>query len=402
EERFGSTGASRAIVRTAIGINHIYNSIIPEGIKRRINNAFTPLSEEERKDVAYDNIRAVVNLTAAAILICVGTSLKLPLSTTYVVFMVAMGSSLADRAWGRDSAVYRISGVMVVISGWFVTALAGFTIAVVIVTLLMWGGWIALLIIAILCGYALCYNLIFKSKRKEIVDKPMFNAGAKETDVLFSCTEYVCKTMEEISSIYNHMLVAIFTENRRVLKETVEQSEAIYLVAHKKKIGVLSTLKKLQEQNIETAHFYVQVVDYLDEVSKALLHCTRPAYEHIENNHKSLNEEQIIDLKVVNDSVDEIFNKINEMLRNHDFSNINEVMTMRESLFGIIAESIKNQIKRLKTEDMSTKASALYLNILNETKNMVLQSRNLLKAQAYFLDEIDSEKDKGEEITARS
>ena len=90
------------------------------------------------------------------------------------------------------------------------------------------------------------------------------------------------------------------------------------------------------------------------------------------------------------------------MLRNHDFSNINEVMTMRESLFGIIAESIKNQIKRLKTEDMSTKASALYLNILNETKNMVLQSRNLLKAQAYFLDEIDSEKDKGEEITARS
>ena len=230
----------------------------------------------------------------------------------------------------------------------------------------------------------------------------MFNAGAKETDVLFSCTEYVCKTMEEISSIYNHMLVAIFTENRRVLKETVEQSEAIYLVAHKKKIGVLSTLKKLQEQNIETAHFYVQVVDYLDEVSKALLHCTRPAYEHIENNHRSLNEEQIIDLKVVNDSVDEIFNKINEMLRNHDFSNIGEIMTMRESLFGIIAESIKNQIKRLKTEDMSTKASALYLNILNETKNMVLQSRNLLKAQAYFLDEIDSEKDKEEEITARS
>lgn len=402
EERFGSTGASRAIVRTAIGINHIYNSIIPEGIKRRIDKAFTPLSEEERKDVSYDNIRAVVNLTAAAILICVGTSLKLPLSTTYVVFMVAMGSSLADRAWGRDSAVYRISGVMVVISGWFVTALAGFTIAVVIVTLLMWGGWIALLIIAILCGYALCHNLIFKSKRKEIEDKPMFNAGAKETDVLFSCTEYVCKTMEEISSIYNHMLVAIFTENRRVLKETVEQSEAIYLVAHKKKIGVLSTLKKLQEQNIETAHFYVQVVDYLDEVSKALLHCTRPAYEHIENNHRSLNEEQIIDLKVINDSVDEIFNKINEMLRNHDFSNIGEIMTMRESLFGIIAESIKNQIKRLKTEDMSTKASALYLNILNETKNMVLQSRNLLKAQAYFLDEIDSEKDKGEEITARS
>ena len=144
----------------------------------------------------------------------------------------------------------------------------------------------------------------------------------------------------------------------------------------------------MQEQKIETAHFYVQVVDYLSEVSKALLHCTRPAYEHINNNHKGLSKEQIADLKMVNDQVDVIFSRINAMMRNKDFSDLDEIMQMRESLFNTIAECIKNQVKRIKTEDTSTKANMLYLNILNETKNMVLQSRNLLKSQAYFLNQI--------------
>lgn len=394
-ERFGSSLPSRSLVRFALSLNNSYKKILPDRLINKINTRFIPLSEEERGATSYDNIRAVVNLTAAAALICVGTSLKLPLSTTYVVFMVAMGSSLADRAWGRDSAVYRITGVMVVISGWFLTAFVGFMLAFTIGFVLMWGGWIALIVVAILCGYALCHNLIFKSGKKEIVEKPLIKETDEGADVLYSCTEKVCETMEEVTSIYNHMLVALFTENRKVLKETVSQSEIIYQQAHKRKYDILSTLKKLQDQNIETGHFYVQVVDYLCEVSKALLHCTRPAYEHINNNHKGLTEEQIMDLKIVNDEVDNIFNKINEMMRKKDFADLDDVLVMRDALFNTIASSIKNQIKRLKTEPMSTKASTLYLNILNETKTMVLQSRNLLKSQAYFLDEIKEERGNG-------
>lgn len=389
EERFGSTLISRSLVRFALSVNNRYKKSLPENIIQRLNNRFIPLSDDEKKGVSYDNIRAVVNLTAASILICIGTSLKLPLSTTYVVFMVAMGSSLADRAWGRESAVYRITGVMVVIAGWFLTAFVGFMLSLIIGILLMWGGWISLIAICLLCGYALCHNLIFKSKKKTVEEKPLFKEEDDEKDVLYSCTESVCETMEEVTSIYNHMLVALFTENRRVLKDMMVRSEDLYQNAHKRKYEILTTLKKLQDQKIETAHFYVQVVDYLNEVSKALIHCTKPAYEHINNNHKGLTEEQILDLKVVNDKVELIFMKINEMLRNKDFSHIEDILVMREELFNIIAESIKNQIRRLKTEPMSTKASTLYLNILNETKTMVLQSRNLLKSQAYFLNEMD-------------
>lgn len=391
EERFGSTKISRALVSLAIRLNDVFKMVVPKKVLDKLNTRFIPDTSVDTSNVSYDFIRAVVNLTAASSLICLGTSLKLPLSTTYVIFMVSMGSSLADRAWGRDSAVYRITGVMVVIMGWFITALAGVTISFVMVLFLVWGGWIALALMVLLCGYILCHSLIFKKKEKEETSLTTDVKEVKQdTDVLYSCTQEVCNTMEQISSIYNHMLVALFTENRRLLKETKTESEQLYRQANERKHQVFKTLKKLEDMNIETGHFHIQVVDYLTEVTKALLHCTRPAFEHIDNHHKGFTKEQIYDLKLVNDGVDNIFNKINSMLREKDFSDLNDVLVMRDNLFGVIAEAIKHQIRRLKEEQSSTKASILYLNILTETKTMVLQSRNLIKSQGYFLSKIET------------
>lgn len=391
DERFGSTKISRALVSLAIRLNDVFKMVVPKKVLDKLNTRFIPDTSVDTSNVSYDLIRAVVNLTAASSLICLGTSLKLPLSTTYVIFMVSMGSSLADRAWGRDSAVYRITGVMVVIMGWFITALAGVTISFVMVLFLVWGGWIALALMVLLCGYILCHSLIFKKKEKEETSLTTDVKEVKQdTDVLYSCTQEVCNTMEQISSIYNHMLVALFTENRRLLKETKTESEQLYRQANERKHQVFKTLKKLEDMNIETGHFHIQVVDYLTEVTKALLHCTRPAFEHIDNHHKGFTKEQIYDLKLVNDGVDNIFNKINSMLREKDFSDLNDVLVMRDNLFGVIAEAIKHQIRRLKEEQSSTKASILYLNILTETKTMVLQSRNLIKSQGYFLSKIET------------
>ena len=391
DERFGSTKISRALVSLAIRLNDVFKMVVPKKVLDKLNTRFIPDTSVDTSNVSYDFIRAVVNLTAASSLICLGTSLKLPLSTTYVIFMVSMGSSLADRAWGRDSAVYRITGVMVVIMGWFITALAGVTISFVMVLFLVWGGWIALALMVLLCGYILCHSLIFKKKEKEETSLTTDVKEVKQdTDVLYSCTQEVCNTMEQISSIYNHMLVALFTENRRLLKETKTESEQLYRQANERKHQVFKTLKKLEDMNIETGHFHIQVVDYLTEVTKALLHGTRPPFEHIDNHHKGFTKEQIYDLKLVNDGVDNIFNKINSMLREKDFSDLDDVLVMRDNLFGVIAEAIKHQIRRLKEEQSSTKASILYLNILTETKTMVLQSRNLIKSQGYFLSKIET------------
>ena len=152
---------SRSLVRATLLLNNLWSGMIPARVQKAIDRRFEPLPAEERTTAQYDMIRAVVNLTAASILIAIGTSYKLPLSTTYVVFMVAMGSSLADRSWGRDSAVYRITGVMAVISGWFVTALGGFLIALATTALLLWGGWIAVAALTLLCAW-----LLVRSHRK--------------------------------------------------------------------------------------------------------------------------------------------------------------------------------------------------------------------------------------------
>ena len=277
EERFGSTMISRALVSLAINLNKGYKAVMPQKIQDKLNSRFDP-DENGDKTVSYDLVRAVVNLSAAASLICLGTSLKLPLSTTYVIFLVSMGSSLADRAWGRDSAVYRITGVMVVVTGWFVTAIAGITLSFLCGLLLMWGGWIALAALALLCGYILCRSLIFgKHKKEEQPSAELISEKTQNEDVLYSCTHEVCVTMERVSGIYNHMLVALFTENRHLLKETMVESEQIYQQANQRKHHVMATLKKLQDQNVETSHFYIKVVDYLTEVSKACLLYTSDA-----------------------------------------------------------------------------------------------------------------------------
>ena len=216
--------------------------------------------------------------------------------------------------------------------------------------------------------------------------QPRDDAGTPD-EVMHACIGEVCTTMQEVTRIYNRTLVAVFKENRKVLKEMVQSSDKLFEEARDRKYGIMPTLRRLQQCDIDTGHFYVQVVDYLSEVTKALIHITRPAFGHIDNNHEGLSKEQIVDLMRVNDQVEAIFDKINDMLRTKDFSDLDMVLEMRDKLFDTIVEAIKNQLRRINGDPAaSTRASVLYLTILNETKTMILQARNLLKSQHYFLE----------------
>ncbi|MFI3305870.1 MAG: inorganic phosphate transporter [Rikenellaceae bacterium] len=395
-EKFESTALSRALVQGAISVHGLYERITPRVIKDAIERRFEPLSADERGAETYDLIRATVNLTAASILISIATSLKLPLSTTYVVFMVAMGSSLADKAWGRESAVYRITGVVTVVMGWFLTAICGFTLALVVSSILVWGGSVAVVVVSIVC-FAVAFKSNFlekKGKDSEKVDKSieLFKAGTSD-EVLYNCTRDVLEITKETITIYNRTLVAVFKENRKVLREMHAESEALYESARQRKYNLMDTLHNLEDNNIDTGHFYVQVVDYINEVTKTLVHITRPSLNHIDNHHQGLSMEQIHDLMNVNNDVEEIFNKINNMMESKDFSDIDTVLELRDNLFDKIADAIKKQLRRIKNtpEQSSTRANILYLNLLTETKTMILQARNLIKSQKYFLANRDSE-----------
>ncbi len=384
EERFGSSLFSRTIVRAVLNMNNWYSRVVPQRLQNSISKRFAPLTDQERTNASFDMIRATVNLTTSAILISIATSYKLPLSTTYVTFMVAMGSSLADRAWGRESAVYRITGVMTVVAGWFVTGFGAFLIALAVGLALIYGGTVAVIVISVLCGWLLIHSN-FKSKSKEATEKEQ-PAEVKMKDVVQQCIDEVCDTMEKITRIYDRTLIAVFKENRKVLREMVKESNELFYQSRERKYKELPTLQKLQDSDINTSHYYVQVVDYLSEATKALVHITRPCFDHIDNNHEGMTKEQIEDLMDINDEVEKIYRHINQMLKSNDFSDIDQVLEQRDHLFESIAEAIKRQLKRIKNRETSTRSSMLYLNILSETKTLVLQSRNLLKSQRYFLD----------------
>lgn len=387
-----ATMFSRGIVRGARAMNDAIQSILPQRVRDAIDSRFEALPEEERGDVNYDLIRATVNLTAAAILISIGTQLKLPLSTTYVVFMVSMGTSLADRAWGRESAVYRITGVTTVIMGWFITAVGGFVIALGVTLALVYGGSVAIIIITLIC-----LGLVIKSnvKPKKEEEKGEESAVARIEDALkkspeealITYTEHVCSSMEKVTLIYDRTIVAVFKENRKVLRDMVREAEEFYHSTRQQKYEIMPLLRSLEDSDVSTGHYYVQVVDYISETSKALLHITRPCYKHVDNNHTGLTKEQVYDLKCINDRVEEIFGEINTMLRTRSFDSMEVILNKRDEMFDLIDEVMQNQLRRLRDTGGSSSANMLFFNILTETKTMILHSRNIMKSLEHFVDE---------------
>lgn len=388
EQLYGSSVFSRTIVRAALNINHGFDRIMPKRLKQAIENRFIPQKREPGSG-PFDMIRATVNLTTAALLISTATALKLPLSTTYVCFMVAMGSSLADRAWGRESAVYRISGVMTVVAGWFVTALGGFLIALAVGFVLIYGGTVAFMIVTLLCGRMLWHSNFSKKKKSKSAAKEKANTTGMG-EIITDLRQEVCATMEQTTRLYDRTLLAVMKENRKELRHIVQEANELFYASREHKYTLLPTLRRLQGGDVTAAHYYVQIVDYLNEMTKALLHITRPAFDHIDNNHEGLSKDQARDLMAINDEVETINHCIYAMLRSGDLSDTEMVLSLRDQLFESIGVAVDKELERIHDKLSHTKASMLYLTILNETKNMVLQSRNLMKAQEFFIKNNDN------------
>ena len=379
---------SRTLVRGTINVVHFFDRIMPKSSKEFVESRFE-WADIEHSGAPYDMIRATVNLTTASLLIAVATSLKLPLSTTYVCFMVAMGSSLADRAWGRESAVYRITGVMTVIMGWFVTAIGGFLIALVVGALLMWGGWIAFGLLSMFCIYMLILSNFKSSKKSDDKEDNKLQTVklSAEDSVSETVMSLVEGTIKNSTRIYNRTLIALMKENRRALKDLMAEASSMYDHIHNLKYSIASTLRRTYDSDMNLSLYYVQVVDYLNEMTKSLVHITRPSFDHIDNNHEGLTRTQTEDLIGINTDVDVIYQRILYMLSSGDYSDIDHVLDMRDQLFTRIAELTKIELVRIHEGKSNSKAGMLYLNILAETKTMVLQSRNLLKSQRYYMEQ---------------
>ena len=346
-----------------------------------IESRFVPVAENE-SNAAFDLIRASVILTVSALLISLGTSLKLPLSTTYVTFMVAMGSSLADRAWGRESAVYRISGVLTVISGWFITAIVAFSVSAAVAFGLMYGGKFAIFSSIALVALLMYQFMKIHKKREAKIENSIENEHKTEHDIIVECTKEIEESVKNIIHIYQGVLDGLFAEDRKALNKLYKMADEFHGRSKRRRLNdVLPTIQKLEHQSLDTAQYYVQAVDYFYEISMSLRFITESSYKFIDNAHEGFSKEQIEDLKMLGAEFITVYRDFNDMIEKNDYSGLALIKERRATLLDLYSELVKKQIKRTKEKESGSHNTILYLSILNETKVIAMKSVNLMRAQ---------------------
>jgi phosphate/sulfate permease len=397
-ERFASSSLARFLVRRSVEIGYAIGKVTPPALTRFLANRFDAekSSEGKKEKLAFDQVRASVNLVVASILIALGTSLKLPLSTTYVTFMVAMGTSLADGAWGRESAVYRITGVLTVIGGWFFTAFIAFLASFLIASLIFFGKLPIILILIGLAIFILIRTHAFHKKRAEKQEKLDSQIITASYEVLKSCDDEVKSSIIKVSKILYLTYTNFFKEKHKELKNL--RKEAKHLSTDIKQIrdNIPNTLKKFKETELESGHHYAHVVAYMKEMCNSLMHIVQPAFNHLDNNHP-LDKEQTDTLKDFNDQISEFFNFAINLLKNRNFDHLDELVLRRDKLIDLANDIFLSRIKIIKKTQKGVKVSVTYMEMLSETKNLLLNVVHLVKADVHLLDSITVDEEKVEE-----
>ena len=387
DERFDPNFLSRGLVRVASNSSNLFSRIMPDSVNNLIEERFR-LPETFTKEIAkedkpnFDVIRASVNLMVAGILISIATSYKLPLSTTYVTFMVAMGTSLSDRAWGSDSAVYRVAGVLNVIAGWFGTALIAFTAAGTIAYLIN----ISELMIAVLIFFAilLLVRNYIKGKNKNnngVVEEALVEAESSSLQgVIHESTKNISKVLIRSSKIYNNVIKGLSRHDLSELKKNKKQISKLSDEVDSLKDKLFYFIKNLDESSLGASNFYINLLGYLQDITQSIEYISKISHKHINNNHSKLTLNQIRDLLAIEKIISELFENISATFSNKSIEEIKVVLKNKNKMIGLVEEKIETQIFRTRTsEEKSPKNTALYFSILQESKDLMKEVMNLIE-----------------------
>ncbi len=394
EERFGSTAFSRTLVRAVMTLGSGLRFILPERIRQNVEERFTKgadvIRAEKSEDApSFDLLRASVNLVLSSILIAFGTSLKLPLSTTYVTFMVAMGTSLSDRAWGRESAVYRVTGVFTVIGGWFITALTAFTVAAIFAYIIHLTGSIGVVLLVVLAIiFVIRTHKLFHRKASEKAERDAQIITEETLDgqsIIDKCSLTVADILKIIPGTLTKIMEYFATEDLRGLRRINREIRVVNQNVKFLQTNINNTIVKLQEDSVESGHYYVQVLDYLREMAHCLTFIVKPVQDHVDNHHKGMNEAQKEDMEQLLLNITHFYNNIMKVFETGKYTDIEGIIKEQQEILVQIEKFKKRQVKRIKQGESGTRNSLLYLSILEEIKNLLLYTGNLLKSQRDFI-----------------
>ena len=388
KERFSPNFLSRGLVRFSVNMSKLFSKITSKSFKEKIDKQFEKpvlaLTSNKKLELpAFDQIRAAVNLMVAAILISIATSFKLPLSTTYVTFMVAMGTSLADRAWGSESAVYRVAGVLSVIGGWFFTAFVAFVACGIMAFLINLGGPSAIAILLFLALIILSRNYISHKKEiDQIKSEDALNVAESSSiqGVIIESSKNVAKVSKKIKKIYKSAIKGLATQNLNELKSNKKDVKYLSEEIDNLRDGLFYFIKNLDESTIKGAsNFYINVLGSLQDIAQSLQYIAKITFKHVNNHHKSLTFNQIRELKEINIQLDVLFERIRYSFSKNNFKEINNILGTEQNLYDSVKEKINIQISRTKEVESSPKNTTLYFSILTETKALIKATVSLLE-----------------------
>ena len=385
-EKFKPNLFSRILVNLFFKASSAIGSIMPESITNKIEMSFESnktflINKDQSVDApAFDMIRASVNLMVAGILISIATAMKLPLSTTYVTFMVAMGTSLADRAWGRESAVYRVAGVVNVIGGWFLTALGAFIASGIVVFLISLDMITMIPVLLLLTVTLLTRNFIkHKSKETQISRKELKMSESRTVQGIISeSADNIVNVVSRAKKIYAGILKGLSAQDVKLLKKRKKGVAKLESEIEDLRDNIFFLIKNLDETSVRGSSFYISILAYLTDIAQSVEFISKKSYKHVNNQHEKLKFNQFKDLMEIDDRLNLMYSEITEIFNAKKFERISIILAQKQEIISFISRKIEAQIDRTRSEESSPKNTTLYFNILLETKDLVNSTMNLM------------------------
>ena len=388
KERFEPHFLSRNLVKMTMMIATYLETIIPESMQNRIEKQFKKpvivLSKDRKHELpAFDMVRAAVNLMVASVLISIATSMKLPLSTTYVTFMVAMGTSLADKAWGSESAVYRVAGVLNVIGGWFFTALIAFVASGVVAYLIHMGGPTMIAILLLLAVLLLSRNYIKHiRKSREIVAEDSLSKAESNSihGVIEESADNISKALKRVGKINSVTINGLIGQDLTKLKKANAKVIKLEDEIEDLQNNIFYFIKELDDSYMGASKLYIDIIGSLQDVAQSSSLIARVSHKHVNNHHKALKKNQTDELLDINEKLLLLFSQIREVFNSRDFDRIvPEIIESKQALLEEVKASIQKQVERTRESDStSPKNTTLYFIILLETKDLIMACINIL------------------------
>ncbi len=391
DERFRPNNIARTVVRSAIAVNKVFFLVVPKVLQEKMAESFKESKFTKALKVqdkpAFDLVRASVNLMMASIIISYATSKKMPLSTTYVSFMVAMGTSLADKAWGRESAVYRVAGVLSVIGGWLLTALIAFCSAAFFAFILVKLKMIGIIIVVALAllGLISSHLTYRRSRKKEKIIEADIDYDGQEINAIIENSAFrTVKVLKEVNKSYSMSLKALRRNNLEMLELSDDRIDELIRQNFKSRRKSIRQIKGLDTENLKVGEMFLLSSDYTQDITQSAKFLTDECLHYVKNLHRSLHPgfNDLID--ALNIKVTTFLEKVQDRIQHRNFEDSDVIVEDRKELRAFINDELNKQISFIQNEGMSTKRAVLQTEILLQSRDIIAVALRMYKHYRNF------------------